>query len=117
MFGVEAAGPSIAVTGLTTYTIEDDHVVREDGIVDNLGLMQQLGARPDAAYSVSRDDPHRRKCPQPFMEPKKFWQIRPRGPASTAPSEPPPDLVGVTPPRPTPNAQHPTPNTQRPTPS
>jgi len=49
MFGVEADGQPIEVSGITTYTIEAEQVVREEGIVDNRGLMQQLGALPDAA--------------------------------------------------------------------
>jgi steroid delta-isomerase-like uncharacterized protein len=44
MFGVEAAGQSIEVSGMTRYRIVDEAVQAERGIVDNLGLMQQLGA-------------------------------------------------------------------------
>jgi len=44
MFGVEAAGQSIEVSGMTRFQIEDGAVQAERGIVDNLGLMQQLGA-------------------------------------------------------------------------
>lgn len=44
MFGVEAAGQSIEVPDMTRYRIEDGAVQTERGIVDNLGLMQQLGA-------------------------------------------------------------------------
>ena len=44
MFGVAAAGQSIEVSGMTRYRIEDGAVQAERGIVDNLGLMQQLGA-------------------------------------------------------------------------
>ena len=44
MFDVEAAGQSIEVSGMTRFQIEDGAVQAERGIVDNLGLMQQLGA-------------------------------------------------------------------------
>jgi steroid delta-isomerase-like uncharacterized protein len=46
MFGVAAAGQSIEVTGITLYKIEDGAVKREEGVVDNLTLMQQLGLSP-----------------------------------------------------------------------
>lgn len=46
MFGVPASGQSIEVTGVTIYTIEDGMVQREEGVVDNLALMQQLGMTP-----------------------------------------------------------------------
>ncbi|NBC84602.1 MAG: DUF4440 domain-containing protein [Bacteroidetes bacterium] len=44
MFGVEADGTRVEVTGMTMYRIEDGRVTEERGVVDNLGLMQQLGA-------------------------------------------------------------------------
>jgi len=46
MFGVEAAGQSVEVTGMTRYQVADGKVQREEGIVDNFGLMMQLGAMP-----------------------------------------------------------------------
>jgi steroid delta-isomerase-like uncharacterized protein len=46
MFGVSASGQSIEVTGVTIYEIEDGAVQREEGVVDNLALMQQLGMMP-----------------------------------------------------------------------
>ena len=46
LFGVSAAGQSVAVTGVTIYTIADGAVQREEGVVDNLALMQQLGVAP-----------------------------------------------------------------------
>lgn len=46
MFGVEAAGQSVEVTGMTRYRIVDGTVREERGLVDNLGLMTQLGAGP-----------------------------------------------------------------------
>lgn len=48
MFGVRASGQSVTVTGMTLYQIEDGCVVMERGVVDNAGLMQQLGATPTA---------------------------------------------------------------------
>jgi len=51
MFGVPASGQHVEVEGITIYVIEDGVVQREEGIVDNLALMQQLGiapGRPDA---------------------------------------------------------------------
>jgi steroid delta-isomerase-like uncharacterized protein len=51
MFGVPASGQHVEVAGMTIYVIEDGVVQREEGIVDNLALMQQLGlapGRPDA---------------------------------------------------------------------
>lgn len=44
MFGVEASGQSVDVTGITIYRIADGKVQREQGVVDNLTLMMQLGA-------------------------------------------------------------------------
>ena len=46
-FGVEAAGQSVEVTGLTRYRIADGTVQEERGVVDNFGLMMQLGATPE----------------------------------------------------------------------
>jgi steroid delta-isomerase-like uncharacterized protein len=46
MFGVAAAGQSVEVTGMTRYEIADGAVQREEGLVDNLALMQQLGLAP-----------------------------------------------------------------------
>lgn len=46
MFGVAAAGQSVDVTGMTIYEIEEGAVQREEGLVDNLALMQQLGLKP-----------------------------------------------------------------------
>ena len=46
MFGVQAAGQPVEVVGVTMYRIEDGEVKSERGIVDNLSLMMQLGARP-----------------------------------------------------------------------
>jgi steroid delta-isomerase-like uncharacterized protein len=47
MFGVEATGQTVEVKGLTIYEIEDGEVKVERGLVDNLGLMMQLGALPE----------------------------------------------------------------------
>ena len=46
MFGVAASGQSVDVTGMTIYEIEEGAVKREEGVVDNLALMQQLGRSP-----------------------------------------------------------------------
>ncbi|WP_263789942.1 ester cyclase [Salinibacter sp.] len=46
MFGISASGQSVEVTGMTVLEIEDDMVKREEGVVDNLALMQQLGLSP-----------------------------------------------------------------------
>ncbi|PQJ26872.1 hypothetical protein BSZ35_18250 [Salinibacter sp. 10B] len=46
MFGVSASGQTVEVTGMTIYEIEDGVVQREEGVVDNLALMQQLGLSP-----------------------------------------------------------------------
>ena len=47
MFGVEAAGQSVEVTGLTRHRIADGAVQEERGVADNFGLMMQLGATPE----------------------------------------------------------------------
>ena len=47
MFGVEAAGQSVEVTGLTRYRIADGAVQEERGVADSFGLMMQLGATPE----------------------------------------------------------------------
>ena len=49
MFGVMASGKSVHITGITCYQITDGKVVEEVGVVDNLGLMFQLGAVPAPA--------------------------------------------------------------------
>jgi steroid delta-isomerase-like uncharacterized protein len=46
MFGVEASGQAVQVAGMTRYQIADGKIQREQGIVDNFGLMMQLGAMP-----------------------------------------------------------------------
>jgi steroid delta-isomerase-like uncharacterized protein len=46
MFGVEADGQSVEVTGMTRYRIEEGQVQEARGVVDNSGLMMQLGAGP-----------------------------------------------------------------------
>jgi steroid delta-isomerase-like uncharacterized protein len=46
MFGVPAAGQSVEVTGMTIHEIEGGAVKREEGVVDNLALMHQLGLSP-----------------------------------------------------------------------
>ena len=46
MFGVAASGQSVEVTGMTIYEIDGGAVKREEGVVDNLALMQQLGLSP-----------------------------------------------------------------------
>jgi len=46
MFGVAAAGQSVEVPGMTIYEIDDGAVQREEGMVDNLALMHQLGLSP-----------------------------------------------------------------------
>ena len=46
MFGVQASGQSVEVTGMTRYHIADGKIQREQGIVDIFGLMVQLGAVP-----------------------------------------------------------------------
>ena len=50
MFGVEAAGQSVEVEGMTKYRIEDGRVQSERGVVDNFGLMMQLGAAPQPTH-------------------------------------------------------------------
>jgi len=50
MFGVEAAGQSVEVEGMTKYRIEDGRVQSERGVVDNFGLMMQLGATPQPTH-------------------------------------------------------------------
>jgi len=49
MFGVEADGQAVEVAGITIYRIEDGQVQSERGIVDNFGLIMQLGAGPGAS--------------------------------------------------------------------
>lgn len=46
MFGVAASGQSVEVAGMTRYHIANGKIQREEGIVDNFGLMMQLGAVP-----------------------------------------------------------------------
>ena len=44
LFGVKASGQSVEVAGMTRYHVADGRIQREEGIVDNFGLMMQLGA-------------------------------------------------------------------------
>ena len=46
LFGVEASGQSVEVAGMTRYQVANGKIQREQGIVDNFGLMMQLGAMP-----------------------------------------------------------------------
>ena len=46
MFGVQASGQLVEVTGMTRYHVANGKIQREQGIVDTFGLMTQLGARP-----------------------------------------------------------------------
>ena len=48
MFEVAASGQSVEVTGMTRYRIVNGAVQEERGVVDNFGLMMQLGATPAA---------------------------------------------------------------------
>jgi steroid delta-isomerase-like uncharacterized protein len=49
MFGVEADEQSVEVTGMTRYRIKDEAVQEERGVVDNFGLLMQLGVELDSA--------------------------------------------------------------------
>lgn len=44
LFGVQPSGRRVRVDGMTFYRIAEGKVVEERGVVDVLGLMQQLGA-------------------------------------------------------------------------
>ncbi len=44
LFGIEASGKKVSVKGISLLEIQGGRVVRENGIVDNMGLMMQLGA-------------------------------------------------------------------------
>lgn len=46
MFGVQASRQSVEVAGMTRYQVADGKIQQEQGIVDNFGLMMQLGAMP-----------------------------------------------------------------------
>jgi steroid delta-isomerase-like uncharacterized protein len=48
LFGIQAAGRRVEVHGITIYRIEGGRVQREEGVVDNLGLLGQLQADPPA---------------------------------------------------------------------
>ena len=49
MFGVQASGQAVEVAGISTIHVSGGAVQREEGIVDNLSLMMQIGALPDGA--------------------------------------------------------------------
>jgi steroid delta-isomerase-like uncharacterized protein len=51
MFGVEASGQEVEVAGVSTIDVSGGAVQREQGIVDNLTLMMQIGAMPNGADS------------------------------------------------------------------
>lgn len=44
LFGVQPTGRRVRVSGVTFYRVVNGRVVEERGVVDVLGLMQQLGA-------------------------------------------------------------------------
>ena len=44
LFGIQPSGRRVRVSGTTFYRVRDGRVVEERGVVDVLGLMQQLGA-------------------------------------------------------------------------
>ncbi len=44
IFGVQAAAQSVEVEGVTKYRIEEGRVQGKRGVVDNFGLVMQLGA-------------------------------------------------------------------------
>lgn len=44
LFGVQPRGAKVTVQGITIYRIADGKVVEERGVVDNLGMLFQLGA-------------------------------------------------------------------------
>jgi predicted ester cyclase len=44
IFGVEASGNSIRVQGISVLTFREGLVLQEEGVVDNLALLMQLGA-------------------------------------------------------------------------
>jgi steroid delta-isomerase-like uncharacterized protein len=48
LFGVSASGRRVEVRGITIYRLRDGRVQHEEGVVDNLDLMAQLQAGPDA---------------------------------------------------------------------
>ncbi len=47
-FGIPATGRTVRVTGIHILTLSNGQIIRHDGINDDLGLMQQLGAIPSA---------------------------------------------------------------------
>ena len=44
LFGVESSGKKISVSGITILELKNGLITKENGIVDNLSLVMQLGA-------------------------------------------------------------------------
>ena len=44
LFGVESSGKKVSVDGMTILKIDKELVTKENGIVDNLSLIMQIGA-------------------------------------------------------------------------
>lgn len=44
LFGVESSGKNVKVSGISVLDVNNGKVIKENGIVDNLSLLMQLGA-------------------------------------------------------------------------
>jgi steroid delta-isomerase-like uncharacterized protein len=52
LFGVEPQGASLTLTGINEFRIENGRIQERWGVMDVLGMLQQLGAVPDPAHST-----------------------------------------------------------------
>jgi steroid delta-isomerase-like uncharacterized protein len=51
LFGIPPNGTILTVTGINEFRVEDGQIQEEWGVMDVLGMLQQLGAVPDPTHS------------------------------------------------------------------
>jgi predicted ester cyclase len=52
LFGIEPQGASLTLTGINEFRIENGRIQERWGVMDVLGMLQQLGAVPDPTHST-----------------------------------------------------------------
>ena len=51
--GVPATGKTVTISGIDIWRVRDGKIVENQQVVDNLGLLQQLGAVPQPELAQS----------------------------------------------------------------
>ncbi len=52
LFGIEPQGVSLTLTGINEFRIENGRIQERWGVLDTVGMLQQLGAIPDPTHST-----------------------------------------------------------------